>query len=392
MAAVTLSSGVRQALASLQATAAQQTITGLHLATGKKVNSALDNPTSFFQASGLSNRASDLGTLLDSMGQAVQTLKAADQGIQALQGLVNNAQAKAKTALAAAAPTDTKVTGNQSGATLTSTTTLSSLGFGTSDSITVTVGSGTTAKSATFSVTTTTATVGDLLTAINGTTASNGVDFGQLTADVTGGQIDLTDKGQRAVKITSNDAAGLSKLMGTSTSAVAGNDGVRQQAAADFNDLLNQITSQAADASFNGVNLLNGDSLTVNFNEDGSSKLTIAGKTFKTTSDDLKIDKASNNWASDSDIQASLDQLNNATQTLRSQSATFGSNLAIVQGRQDFTNNMINTLNDGSDLLTNADQNLEGANMLALNTRSQLSQTALSLASQADSGVLRLLG
>ena len=75
---------------------------------------------------------------------------------------------------------------------------------------------------------------------------------------------------------------------------------------------------------------------------------------------------------------------------MASQASAFGSNLSIVQNRQDFTNNMVNTLTTGSDGLTLADGNLEGANMLALQTRQQLSITALSLASQADQNVLRL--
>jgi flagellin-like hook-associated protein FlgL len=75
-----------------------------------------------------------------------------------------------------------------------------------------------------------------------------------------------------------------------------------------------------------------------------------------------------------------------------SQSSAFGSNLSIVQNRQDFTNNMVNTLKTGADGLTLADTNLEGANMLALQTRQQLSITALSLASQANQSVLKLFG
>ena len=75
---------------------------------------------------------------------------------------------------------------------------------------------------------------------------------------------------------------------------------------------------------------------------------------------------------------------------MRSQASTFGSSLSIVQNRQDFTKAMINTLQTGADNLILADTNEEAANMLALQTRQQLSQTALSLASQADQAVLRL--
>src|ERR1700722_2273286 len=81
MSDITLSAGVRQNLLALQQTSAQTATVNEALATGKKVNSALDNPSSYFASQSLSNRASDLGTLLDSIGQAVQTLNAANQGI-----------------------------------------------------------------------------------------------------------------------------------------------------------------------------------------------------------------------------------------------------------------------------------------------------------------------
>ena len=75
---------------------------------------------------------------------------------------------------------------------------------------------------------------------------------------------------------------------------------------------------------------------------------------------------------------------------MRSQAQSLSSNLSTVQIRQDFTKAMINTLTTGADSLTLADSNEEGANLLALQTRQQLSTTALSLASQADQNVLRL--
>src|ERR1700730_9787861 len=92
MSGITLSAGVRQNLLALQNTAAQAIITQGRLATGKKVNSALDNPSSFFTSQSLSNRASDLGAPLDQIGQATSTLQAADQGITSLTNLVQSAK------------------------------------------------------------------------------------------------------------------------------------------------------------------------------------------------------------------------------------------------------------------------------------------------------------
>jgi len=77
---------------------------------------------------------------------------------------------------------------------------------------------------------------------------------------------------------------------------------------------------------------------------------------------------------------------------LRSESAKLSSNLSIITVRQDFTDNMINVLTQGSDDLTLADTNEEGANMLMLQTRQSLSSTALSLSAQAAQSVLRLFG
>src|SRR5262245_66403578 len=95
---ITLTASMRANLASLQSTASLLGLTQERLATGNKVNSALDNASSFFAAQGLNNRASDLTGLLDAMAQNIQALKAADQGISGLTALVNQAKAIAQTA------------------------------------------------------------------------------------------------------------------------------------------------------------------------------------------------------------------------------------------------------------------------------------------------------
>ncbi|MFK7791356.1 MAG: ABC transporter substrate-binding protein, partial [Devosiaceae bacterium] len=99
MSDVTLSSAVRSNLLSLQNTADMMSKTQERLATGLKVNSALDNPTNFFTASALNSRASDLARLLDGVSNATQTLEAADNGISAITKLVESAQATARQAL-----------------------------------------------------------------------------------------------------------------------------------------------------------------------------------------------------------------------------------------------------------------------------------------------------
>jgi flagellin-like hook-associated protein FlgL len=138
------------------------------------------------------------------------------------------------------------------------------------------------------------------------------------------------------------------------------------------------------------VNLLNGDSLKVVFNELNTSQLSISGVTFDAAG--LGIAAASNKFQTDADLTDALADLTTALSTLRSQASAFGSSLSVVQTRQDFTKSMINTLQSGADNLVLADSNEEGANLLALQTRQQLSTTALSLAAQADQNVLRLFG
>ena len=96
---ITLSAGVRQNLLSLQSTAELVSQTQNRLATGKKVNSALDNPTNFFTSSALASRASDLSKLLDSMANGINTVKTADNGLTAINTAVETMKATVTSAL-----------------------------------------------------------------------------------------------------------------------------------------------------------------------------------------------------------------------------------------------------------------------------------------------------
>ncbi len=475
MADISLSNAVRSNLLSLQNTANLMGKTQKNLATGLKVNSALDDPTAFFTASSLNSRAGDLNRLLDSVGNAVQTVKAADDGITAITKLVESAQATARQALQkpAGSTTPTTLTGTVTitddvAATITGTvstlaltdTMATDLGFTDGQTITLTVGSN---AATTFTVSATN-TLGDLVTALdadanasvsltNGAlviTAGNNTDSltigGTASADLatiglnttpvdpsntqiagftgtlsiqvnseTAETIDLGTINNRAelatalgnltgvsASITSN-AVTITALSAADSLTIAAGDEVgltngttsaplnadRQTLENEFNNIRTQIDQLAADASYNGVNLLNGDSLSVIFNEDGSSSLSVTGVTFN--ADGLNIDAAAaNSFQDNTNINSSLDKLDTAISTLRQQGSTFGSNLSVVEVRQDFTKNLINTLETGAANLTLADTNLEGANMLALQTRQQLSTVALTMANQADQAVLRL--
>jgi len=188
---------------------------------------------------------------------------------------------------------------------------------------------------------------------------------------------------------------GVSSGAAAATTKIDGND-VRANLAKQFNELRDQLDKFADDASFNGINLLRGDKLKLTFNETGTSTIEIQAKdkdnkatSIGNTSLGIETVKSSD-FDSDAKLDDKLDVLKGALDSLRSQSSTFGSNLSVVENRQDFTKNMINTLETGAANLTLADTNEEAANLLALQTRQQLSSTALSMASQADQAVLRL--
>ncbi|MDR3375980.1 MAG: flagellin, partial [Ancalomicrobiaceae bacterium] len=158
-----------------------------------------------------------------------------------------------------------------------------------------------------------------------------------------------------------------------------------------YNTILSNIDSTAADASYNGVNLLAGDQLQLTFDETGKAKLNITGVTFDSSGLGLSSLNAGTDFIDNASTNKVLSVLNTAATTLRSQAAAFGSNLTVVQTRQDFNKNLVNVLQTGSSNLTSADMNEEAANSQALQTRQSLSVSALSLANQAQQSVLQLL-
>jgi flagellin-like hook-associated protein FlgL len=158
-----------------------------------------------------------------------------------------------------------------------------------------------------------------------------------------------------------------------------------------YNQIITQIQTTAQDASFNGINLLNGDSLKLVFDETGRSSSTIAGVTFDPNGLGLGALTAGTHFIDNVSTNSVLASLNNASVTLRSQASAFGANLSIVQIRQDFNKNIINVLQAGSASLTLADSNEEAANSQALSTRQSIATSALALANQAQQNVLQLL-
>jgi flagellin len=166
---------------------------------------------------------------------------------------------------------------------------------------------------------------------------------------------------------------------------------VRSNLVNQFNGILSQITTTAQDASFNGVNLLGGDQLKLTFNETGKSTLNITGVTFNAAGLGLANLTSGTDFIDNSATNKVIANLSSASTLLRTQASALGSNLSIVQIRQDFSKNLINVLQTGSSNLTLADTNEEAANSQALSTRQSIAVSALALANQSQQSVLQLL-
>jgi len=165
----------------------------------------------------------------------------------------------------------------------------------------------------------------------------------------------------------------------------------RSNLVSQYNNILNQIDSTAQDSSFNGVNLLNGDQLKLVFDETAKSSLSITGVTYNSKGLGLAALTSGVDFIDNAATNKVLTNLNSASSTLRSEASALGSNLTIVQVRQDFNKNLINVLQTGSSNLTLADTNVEAANSQALSTRQSIAVSALSLANQSQQSVLQLL-
>ncbi|GGK31010.1 flagellin N-terminal helical domain-containing protein [Salinarimonas ramus] len=278
---IALSSGIRNTLLTIQQTTRAANQSEQRLATGLKVNSAIDNPLAFFSAAGLRDRAGDLAGLQDSMQQATRTITAATNGIEGMKKLFETAQ-------------------------------------------------------------------------------------------------------------------------GLANQAAAEQDGaVRNTLQRQFNEVVRQVDDLMRNSGYGGVNLLNGGTLNVRFDASdttASLALSVNGGTVLNAATLGVTTGAVGSWSNadttvtggNANIASALTSIRTAITTLRSEASRLGANNAIVTARQEFTSNMINTLQAGADDWTLADLNEEGAKLTSLNTRNQIAQTALALASQRDQSVLRL--
>ena len=376
MADISLTASMRSNLLSLQQTQDLMDMTQERLSTGKKVNSAIDNPSSYYTAQSLTNRASDLNALLDSMGQGIQTIQAANEGIEAITDFVQQAKALANTARDNATVKGTTSSGTYTAADDTQDITVKIDGVADQD-IKVTLEDTDTLEQAATKI------AAALNDGTNGVKDAEDTVIGGFTATIENGQIKISNSKGIVANVSGT-------ISGITFNGEIGNS-TRTTSMKQYNEILDQIDQLAKDSGYKGVNLLQGNSLKVVFNEDRSSYLTING-TFADTSDEgLKISRAEDWTNPDNEaIDASISELENAITSLRNMASEFGNNYSIVENRENFTESLINVLEEGSDKLTLADMNEESANMLALQTRQQLAINSLSLASQAAQSVLSL--
>lgn len=380
MSEINLSSAVRNSLTSLQSTADLLTTTQERLATGNRINSALDDPTAFFTASALNNRAADLSTLLDAEQQAIRTVEVADNAISAIEDLVSSARAQANAAL------QTEDLGARATAAAAFDEILAQIEL--------------LAEDASFNGTN--LLQGDNLQVIFNEDGSSsltvdGFDF----TDVTAG-LGLTDQGgpaAGAVTASLDDITATDFAVGEEVEVRVGSRTFRfdvtDTAVTSITDQFNAAATAAgvtataaagADADSLGIVTSDAGNITLSINdvETGTTVGDVNGTAFNAGT--------GGDFSTDDRINAALFAIDGAFSTLRSSAASLGADLSTIQVRQDFTAALINTLEGGAGDLTLADLNEEGANLLTLQTRQQLASTSLSFATQADQSVLSLFG
>ncbi|QOZ78303.1 flagellin [Bradyrhizobium sp. CCBAU 53351] len=330
------------------------------------------------------------GTLATAVGQAASTINTSGQlklstGINADLSITGTGNALSVLGLA----------GNTGSATAFSAARTSGIGGIAGKTLTFTSFNGGTAVNVTFGDGTngTVKTLDQLNTKLQANNLSATIDANGL--------LTITASNDYASSTLGSTAAG-GAIGGTLTSALtfstASNpvqDGVAQTARANlvsqYNNILNQIDTTSQDSSFNGVNLLNGDQLKLVFDETGKSSLNITGVTYNSKGLGLAALTVGVDFIDNAAANRVLTNLNAASSTLRSEASSLGSNLSVVQIRQDFNKNLINVLQTGSSNLTLADTNVEAANSQALSTRQSIAVSALSLANTSQQSVLQLL-
>lgn len=423
MSDISLNAGIRSNLLSLQQSSKLFDRTTERLASGRKVNSAIDNPTNFFASVNLTDRSEGLTARLDGMGQAVQQIKAADNGITtirsfigAMKGVVNNALAntdadsrralgKQFNELIVQISTTAKDSGyqginllerNETNTVQFSETfddsTLDVRGFdirgpgadgrgvvdsnGDVQNAAITAIIAQASRSSVAAITASIATVTNTGTVTQATAASVGQTYFSDNNDTNAAVLTATGTGITGYTANNNTNAGVitagytaAQSVPTATAATVATATQATQAS--------QSAVPAGTATANVALLLDTqdeDPVGIQAHGTGASKVDWGGNNYK------------------AQLSVLVNQIEAFDEAIKTQASNLAQNLATITIREEFSNALINTLNEGSDKLVLADLNEEGANLLALQTSNALATQSLSLASQQSQQVLQLLG
>lgn len=407
MSDISLNSGIRANLLQLQNTSSLFTRTTERLASGKKVNSAIDSPTNFFASVNLTDRAEGLSARLDGMGQAIQTIKAADNGISTIRSFISAMKGVVNNAIGSSDPSERTSLGKQF------------------NELIVQVRN--TAKDASYQG----------VNLLQGNT-TNTIQFNEKFDD---SRLDII-----GFDVAGPGADGLAVVDANGELPPAAETAIIQQAAVPSAAAVSSVPAQPSQPSFaqvtasgysvtgvataptvtfaggGGFTATNANATVIRGTASQVSQLSEASRASEASAASLgsgtitaqvaifigsqtgnpnigiqsagtqpgSIDWSATNYQQS--LAAAIQQLETFDAELKIQAGALSQNLAAVTIREEFSNNMINTLREGSDKLVLADLNEEGANLLALQTASQLATQSLSLASQQAQGVLQLLG
>lgn len=333
MADVSLNEGIRANLLSLQRSSELFNRTTERLASGRKINSAVDNPTNYFSSIALTDRAELLKSRLDGMGQATQQIHAADTGISsirsflgAMKGIINNAlgntNADAREAL--------------------------------------------------------------------------GRQFNELIVQVRTVADDSGYQGINLLRDNETAVVQFNETFDESTLSVKGfnigGPGADNRADVDVNGNVESAGGMGGAitiVSISGTETTGSAALAIGV-QYTTEIIGIQSAQIGTSAVSGAVDWKSDNYKDQ--LSAVMNQIEQYDEVLKAQAGSLAQNLATIMIREEFTNKLVNTLSEGSDKLILADLNEEGANLLALQTSNQLATQSLSLASVQSQQVLQLLG
>jgi flagellin len=377
-----LSAAMRANLTALQKIASDISREQNRLATGRQVNSPSDNPAAHVPAahvtaSSLNARAAALNSVLDGISNGKRTIEAATGGLENIRSLVGNMRSLADRALSSPS-TLAKVTGSVSGLTVGTVVSLD-------NGETITVSDGTT--TAVYSR----ALGQDVQALVNAVNTANLNVRANLTGD---GRIQLEATGVDGVIIGGSASVGALSAIGLSAGTTTStSNSSRQALAQQFDAVRAQIDQLAADAGFNGQNLLAGSTLVIGLNDTGDAAATISGSAV--TAAGLGIGVASGaggDFQFDGGIEELIADLDLASASLQQMSSSYSEQLSAISVRENFTKGVSNLLSDGAERLVETEINEEVATLLALQTRRDLASTSLPLAAESDKAMLRLFG